>query len=253
MPDLPVITPPGRQFRHAIEATDLELRYGSHVVLEPSSFTVPMGAITAMIGPNGAGKSTLLHAIVGLVNPAGGQIRVMDLSPQQARKRVSYVLQSKEVNQSLPLTVAQVVAMGRYPNRGMIRPLRIDDRARVKEAMERMDITPLANRHLTELSGGQRQRVFMAQGIAQDHLLMLLDEPLTGLDVISAEAVDRTIHEEKEHGCAVLVSTHDLGEAGTADHVLLLGEKRVISGPPREVLTNENLLSAFGLGLMHLD
>jgi len=243
---------PDQKVRYAIEAKDLELRYGSHVVLEPSSFTAPMGAITALIGPNGAGKSTLLHAIVGLVQPAGGQMRVMNVSPQQARKQVSYVLQSEEVNQSLPLTVAQVVAMGRYPNRGMIRPLRIDDRARVKEAMERMDITHLAKRHLTELSGGQRQRVFMAQGIAQDHRVMLLDEPLAGLDVISAEAVDRTIHQEKAHGCGVLISTHDLGEAETADHVLLLGEKRVIDGPPQNVLTNENLLSAFGLGLMHL-
>lgn len=236
----------------AIEATDLELRYGSHVVMEPCSFSAPMAAITALIGPNGAGKSTLLHAIVGLVTPAGGKMRVMGLSPEKARKQVSYVIQSKQINQSLPLTVAQVVAMGRYPTRGMVRPLRIDDRARVKEAMERMNITHLANRHLTELSGGQRQRVFMAQGIAQDHLIMLLDEPLSGLDVVSAEAVDRTIHEEKEHGCAVLVSTHDLAEAGTADHVFLLGEKRVVSGPPAEVLTQENLLSAFGLGLMHI-
>ena len=244
---------PDQPIENAIEAEGLELRYGFHVVMEPSSFTVPAGAITALIGPNGAGKSTLLHAVVGLVIPAAGRMTVMGTTPQKGRKQVSYVLQSKHVNQSLPLTVAQVVTMGRYTNRGLIRPLRIDDRARVQEAMERMDITHLANRHLTELSGGQRQRVFMAQGIAQDHLIMMLDEPLTGLDVVSAEAVDRTIHEEKEHGCAVLVSTHDLGEAGTADHVLLLGEKRVVSGTPSEVLTHENLLSAFGLGLMHLN
>lgn len=236
---------------NAVAADNLELRYGSHVVMEPSSFTAPMGAITALIGPNGAGKSTLLHTMVGLITPAGGEIEVMGTTPQRARKQVSYVLQSKDVNQSLPLTVTQVVAMGRYPKRGMVRPFRIDDRARIQEAMERMDITHLANRHLTELSGGQRQRVFMAQGIAQDHLVMLLDEPLTGLDVVSAEAVDRIMHEEKEHGCGVIVCTHDLGEARTADHVLLLGQKRVTSGPPSEVLTNENLLAAFGLGLMH--
>ena len=242
---------PEEPFENAIAADNLELRYGSHVVMEPSSFTAPMGAITALIGPNGAGKSTLLHSMVGLIAPAGGEMKVMGTSPQKARKQVSYVLQSKDVNQSLPLTVTQVVAMGRYPNRGMVRPFRIDDRARIEEAMERMSITHLANRHLTELSGGQRQRVFMAQGIAQDHLVMLLDEPLTGLDVVSAEAVDRIMHEEREHGCGVIVCTHDLGEAGTADHVLLLGEKRGISGPPSEVLTNENLLAAFGLGLMH--
>lgn len=243
---------PGGPFKNAIEAEELELRYGSHLVMKPSSFTAPPGAITALIGPNGAGKSTLLHTIVGLMTPASGQIRVMGTTPHKARKQVSYVLQSKDINQSLPLTVAQVVAMGRYPNRGMVRPFRIDDRARVGEAMDRMDITHLANRHLTELSGGQRQRVFMAQGIAQDHLIMLLDEPLAGLDVVSAEAVDRIMHEERDHGCAVLVCTHDLGEAGAADHVLLLGDKRVVSGPPSEVLTNENLLAAFGLGLMHL-
>ena len=249
---MPVVKVAEKRIQHAVAATDLELRYGAHIVMEPSSFTAPMGAITALIGPNGAGKSTLLHSMVGLVTPAGGEIQVMDTSPQKARKQVSYVLQSKNVNQTLPLTVHQVVAMGRYPKRGMIRPFRIDDRARIREAMERMEITHLANRHLTELSDGQRQRVFMAQGIAQDHLVMLLDEPLTGLDVISAEAVDRIMHEERDHGCAVVVCTHDLGEAGTADHVLLLGNKRVVSGPPDDVLTNENLLAAFGLGLMHL-
>jgi len=246
------VTTPVESFENAVDAVGLELRYGANVVLEPSSFTAPMGAITALIGPNGAGKSTLLHSMVGLVDPTGGQIRVMGASPQKARRRVAYVVQSKEINQSLPLTVAQVVAMGRYANRGMVKPLKTDDKARVQEAMERMSITDLSSRHLTELSGGQRQRVFMAQGIAQDHRIMLLDEPLTGLDVVSAEAVDRTIHEEKAHGCAVLVSTHDLGEARTADHVLLLGKKRVISGPPSEVLTRENLLAAFGTGLMHI-
>jgi len=252
VPRLRFVTTPVESFENAVDAVGLELRYGANVVLEPSSFTAPMGAITALIGPNGAGKSTLLHSMVGLVDPTGGQIRVMGASPQKARRRVAYVVQSKEINQSLPLTVAQVVAMGRYANRGMVKPLKTDDKARVQEAMERMSITDLSSRHLTELSGGQRQRVFMAQGIAQDHRIMLLDEPLTGLDVVSAEAVDRTIHEEKAHGCAVLVSTHDLGEARTADHVLLLGKKRVISGPPSEVLTRENLLAAFGTGLMHI-
>lgn len=246
------MTTPVESFENAVDAVGLELRYGTNVVLKPSSFSAPMGAITALIGPNGAGKSTLLHSMVGLVDPTGGQISVMGTSPQEARKQVAYVVQSKEINQSLPLTVAQVVAMGRYANRGMVRPLRIDDKARVREAMERMNITDLSSRHLTELSGGQRQRVFMAQGIAQDHRIMLLDEPLTGLDVVSAEAVDRTVHREKAHGCAVLVSTHDLREAGTADHVLLLGDRRVVSGPPSEVLTSENLLAAFGAGLMHI-
>ncbi len=235
---------------NAIEAEGLELRYGSTTVLTSSSFTAPSGRITALVGPNGAGKSTILHCIVGLISPTAGRIAVLGTSPQKARRQVAYVIQTNQVNHTLPLTVYQVVAMGRYPSLGMMRTMKAVDRSRVSRAMERMAITDLANRHLTELSGGQRQRVFMAQGLAQDHSVLLLDEPLAGLDIVSTEAVYRFIHDEQAHGCAVLLATHDLEEAWAADHVLLLGGNRVISGPPQEVLTEENLVRVFGLGLL---
>ena len=117
--------------------------------------------------------------------------------------------------------------------------------------MERLDIAHLSRRHLTELSGGQRQRVYVAQGIAQDHTLLLLDEPLTGLDITSAKTIDAIIHDEPQHGCSVILTTHDLEEAKAADHVILTGGRVIASGRPEEVLTQANLAEAYGLGALH--
>ena len=117
--------------------------------------------------------------------------------------------------------------------------------------MERLDINHLADRHVAELSGGQRQRVYVAQGITQDHSMLLLDEPLTGLDINSAKTIDSIIHEEPERGCSVVLTTHDLEEARAANHVILTDGHVVTSGPPEEVLTATNLATAYGLGSLH--
>ena len=117
--------------------------------------------------------------------------------------------------------------------------------------MELLAITDLAKRHLSELSGGQRQRVFVAQGVAQDHDLLLLDEPLTGLDLVSARTIDQIIHSEPARGCSVVLTTHDLEEARAADHVLLMSGRVVASGPPSQVLTRDKLAEAYGLGALH--
>jgi ABC-type Mn2+/Zn2+ transport system ATPase subunit len=234
----------------AIRATDLVLAYGSIVALGASTFEVPQGGITALIGPNGSGKSTLLAAIAGLIVPTAGS---MTLGPGlEYRPRVSFVLQSTKVNESLPVTVREVVAMGRYADIGSRRLTR-EDREAIGVAMQRTGVDGLANRHLSDLSGGQRQRVFLAQGLAQDHEILLLDEPLTGLDLPSAQAVDRVIHLETATGCTILISTHDLAEAQVADHVLLLSGRVVASGSPGEVLTSENLTEAYGSNLLHME
>jgi manganese transport system ATP-binding protein len=119
--------------------------------------------------------------------------------------------------------------------------------------MERTGITHLASKHLTELSGGQRQRVFVAQGMAQDHDVLLLDEPLTGIDLTTAQAIDEAIHEEIERGCTVILTTHDLSEAQVADHVVLLSGRVVAAGRPDEVLTAEHLAEAYGPSLLHVE
>lgn len=224
---------------------------GSHVALRDSDFTIPEGAITAIIGPNGSGKSTLLHAIAGLLPVTSGSLSVLGTTPQASRERVSYVLQYTAAPTGTPLTVREAVGMGRYPSVGLLGRMNATDLERITSAMERLEITDLARRHLTELSGGQRQRVYVAQGIAQDHSMLLLDEPLTGLDITSARTIDAIIHEEPTRGCTVVLTTHDLEEARAADHVILTAGRVVACGPPATALTTANLATAYGLGTLH--
>jgi iron complex transport system ATP-binding protein len=234
----------------AIQATEAEFRYGAHIALGAATFAIPKGAITALIGPNGSGKSTLLSGIAGLDEPVSGEISV---TGSDGHPKVAFVLQTTKVNDSLPITVREVVTMGRYAHRSLLGRLTDEDRTAVDEAMGRMGVTDLATRHLRELSGGQRQRVFVAQGLAQDHDILLLDEPLTGLDLPSALAIDAVIHEEQAAGNTIVMSTHDLAEAQVADHVLLLANRVVASGPPSAVLTGANLKEAYGSSLLHVD
>jgi len=202
-----------------------------------------------MIGPNGSGKSTLLSGIAGLIAPFSGAMEVLQT---RSSKRIAVVLQMTKVNESIPITVQEVVAMGRYPALGPFSRLGSDDRSIVEEAMSRMAIGDLANKHLRELSGGQKQRVFVAQGLAQDHDLLLLDEPLTGLDLPSAQAIDTVIHEEQAQGHTIVMTTHDLAEARVCDHVILMAGRVVASGPPRDVLTTDLLREAYGASLLHV-
>lgn len=237
-------------FMSAIEAIDVEFHYGTHLAIGTSSFTIPEGAITALIGPNGSGKSTILNGIAGLIKPTSGSLTVHQAA---SRLRIALVLQATKVNDALPITVGEVVSMGRYTSTGSFRRLTDLDKAIVIEAMDRMAISDLANRHLSELSGGQRQRVFVAQGLAQDSDVLLLDEPLTGLDLPSAQAIDAVIHDEQALGRTIVMSTHDLAEARVADHVILLARRVVASGRPDEVLTASNLRQAYGSALLHVE
>jgi iron complex transport system ATP-binding protein len=235
----------------AVTAEGLVVAYGSTIAVDASSFEIPRGGITVLIGPNGSGKSTLLGAIAGLIEPVGGSIDVLEVGG--SAQRISYVLQSTKVNDTLPVTVREVVTMGRYANSNARHRLDADDHAAVEEAMSRMGISNLAGRHLRELSGGQRQRVLVAQGLAQEHEILLLDEPLTGLDLTSAQAIDDVIHDETQTGCTIVMTTHDLAEAQVADHVVLLSGRVVASGAAEEVLTVENLTAAYGPNLLHVE
>jgi iron complex transport system ATP-binding protein len=237
--------------RFSVTASDLVLGYEGFIAMEASSFSVPAGKITAVIGPNGSGKSTLLGAIAGLIEPLAGTLDVPARSG--GSRRVSYVLQTTKVNEALPITVGEIVSMGRYSGAGWYQPLESDDRLAVTDAMTRTGVEDLARRHLDELSGGQRQRVFVAQGLAQDHDLLLLDEPLTGIDIAAARAIDKAIHDEIEQGCTVIMTTHDLSEARIADYVVLLAGRVVAAGPPEDVLTGANLGEAYGQSLLHID
>ena len=150
-----------------------------------------------------------------------------------------------------PITVREAVGMGRYPSAGWWRPFRRNDRRVIDEAMRRLQIADLAGRQLHELSGGQRQRVYVAQGLVQDHTGLLLDEPLTGLDLVSARTIDAIVHGERDRGTAIVLTTHDLDEARAADHVLIVSGRVIASGPPEQVCNRDNIEVAYGLGGLH--
>ncbi len=237
--------------KDAVVGSGVVVDYAGHRALNNATFTIPAGKITAIIGPNGSGKTTLLNAISGLNPLAGGELTVLGTSPSIAAAEISYVLQYTTIPAGTPLTVREAVGMGRYPSVGLFKRFRTTDKQRIASSMAQLDIEDLAGRHLFELSGGQKQRVYVAQGITQDHQLLLLDEPLTGLDMNSAKVIDRIIHHEPERGCTVVLTTHDLEEARAADHVLLMKGTVVASGPPETVLTAANLQYAYGLGELH--
>jgi manganese transport system ATP-binding protein len=237
--------------RPAIKGDSLVMTYGAKVAIQASSFEIPAGGITALIGPNGSGKSTLLNAIAGLIEPSSGTIEVV--TSGHGSRSISYVLQTTKVNDALPITVREVVTMGRYATTGGHQRLKAGDLAAIDEAIRRMGIGDLEELHLGDLSVGQRQRVFVAQGLAQDHDILLLDEPLTGLDITSAQAIDDVIHDENTRGCTIVMTTHDLAEAHVANHVLLLSGRVVAWGPPDEVLSVENLTAAYGPNLLHVE
>jgi iron complex transport system ATP-binding protein len=234
-----------------IRGQDVVIVRDGHVALASSTFRVPEAAITAVIGPNGSGKSTLLHAATGLLPLESGSIEVLGKRPVEARGEVAYVVQHTNVNPGIPMTVREVVSMGRYPSTGLLTRLSASDKAQVNDAMALLRIDDLADRQVARLSGGQRQRVFVAQALAQDHRVLFMDEPLTGLDIQSAQTIDDIMHEEPARGCSVVFTTHDLEEARAADHVILVSGYVVADGAPEDVLTPENLATAYGLGLLH--
>ena len=223
----------------ALTIQGLEIRYGETVALTGVNLQLPAGSSLAVIGPNGSGKSTLLSAIAGINPPFAGTISWGGEAP-------ALVLQSTSVDRSLPITVRDTISLGRYPKLGLFRRFSGEDRRAVAQAMERLHIPDLAGKQLHDLSGGQRQRVLVAQGLAQQSDLLLLDEPVTGLDVTSRGLILDVIHDEVMHGNSVIVTTHDLDDARICDQVLMVDRHAIAVGPPDHVLTEDHLLHAFG-------
>ena len=230
----------------AVRGRGVTVAYGDRLALGASDVEIPAGRVTAVIGPNGSGKSTLLNAISGLVALSAGRLEVLGAAPHAGSRRVAYVLQSTRVSEFLPITVLEAVRMGRYVHRGLVGRFSAADQEAVRSAMDQLDITELARRHLGTLSGGQRQRVFVAQGLAQEASLVLLDEPTTALDVVSRDQITRAIAAERKRGVTVVLTTHDLAEARTADWVVVMAGRVVAAGAPSDVCTPDVLGLAYG-------
>lgn len=222
--------------------------------LVDASFSAPTSSITALVGVNGSGKSTLFKAIMGFVPVSSGSISIMGRSVRNALKQniVAYVPQSEDVDWNFPVLVEDVVMMGRYGHMNWLRVPRPADREAVSVALERVGMTPYRTRQIGELSGGQKKRVFLARALAQDGRVILLDEPFTGIDVNTEEAIIGLLRGMRDEGRVMLVSTHNLGSVPEfCDRAVLLDRTVLASGPTGEVFTRTNLERAFGGVLRH--
>ncbi|MCX7889325.1 MAG: manganese/iron ABC transporter ATP-binding protein [Rhodobacteraceae bacterium] len=238
-----------------IEARGLTVAYRTGVTaLRDASFSVPRGSITALVGVNGAGKSTLFKALMGFLPASAGTVSLLGLTVPEAlaRNLVAYVPQAEEVDWTFPVLVEDVVMMGRYGHMGFLRRPSPADRRAVDAALERVGMADLRHRQIGALSGGQRKRVFLARALAQDGQVILLDEPFTGVDVGTEEAIIALLRGMRAEGRVMLVSTHNLGSVPEfCDRVVLVKGTVLAHGPTAEVFTPDNLRRAFGGVLRH--
>ncbi len=223
---------------NAVEVEDLTVRFDDVTALHGVSHTFEPGTATAVIGVNGSGKTTMLECMAGLQEPTSGRVRGMS-------KNLAYVCQHPPACW-MPITAGEVLAMGRYGKRGLLGRLRAEDRAAMRQASEHLHVGQLSNRSFGDLSGGQQQRVRIAQALAAQPDVVMLDEPVTGLDIPSQERILGVMDEYASRGVIVIITTHHLDEARHCDTVMLMANRLVASGTPDEMLTEERLREAFG-------
>ncbi len=224
-----------------LKVKDATVTYrNGHTALRNASFEIPTGTITALVGVNGSGKSTLFKAIMGFVRLAKGDISILGLPVKQALKQnlLAYVPQSEEVDWNFPVLVEDVVMMGRYGHMGMMRIPRRADHEAVEKALSRVNMLDFRKRQIGELSGGQKKRVFLARALAQDAHVILLDEPFTGVDVKTEEAIITLLRGLRDEGRVMLVSTHNLGSVPEfCDRTVLVKNTVLAYGPTEEIFT----------------
>lgn len=225
---------------------DVTAGYDGHLALEGVSFALPAATLTGLVGPNGSGKSTLFKVALGLLPLRRGDVRLFGRLPHTVRARVGYMPQSEQVDWEFPVTVGEVVMMARFGRLGPFRWPGKRDRAAVMQALERVGMADLTGRLIGELSGGQQRRVLMARTLAQEADLLLLDEPMAGLDATSQHDLLSLFESLRDEGRTLLVSTHDLScVAGCFDYALLLHRQIIAFGPPAAVFTRDLLNQAF--------
>ncbi len=233
--------------QRAVEVRDLTVAYRDNPVLWDIDLDVAAGTLMAIVGPNGAGKTTLIKAILGLIKPAAGQIRVLGKPYEKVASLVGYVPQRGSVDWDFPTSVLDVVLMGLYGRLGWIRRPRQKERQKALDALEKVEMVDYSDRQISQLSGGQQQRVFLARALVQDADVYLMDEPLQGVDATTEHAIIDILHALRSSGKTVIVVHHDLQTvAAYFDEVLLLNIRRIISGKIDEVFTDENLRLTYG-------
>lgn len=237
----------------AVEAVDIWAGYDSHPALEAVTFAIEPGCLAGLVGPNGSGKSTLLRVILGLHRPWRGQIRLFGGPAQASRRRIGYMPQSELLDWSFPVTAFDVVLMGRYGRLGLLRRPGRRDREIALQSLERVRMADRASRLIGELSGGEQRRVLIARALAQEADILLLDEPLAGLDATAQHDLLRLMEGLRHEGKTIFMATHDLSCVATDfDHAVLINRRVIAFGRPAEVFTEESLTTAFQRHLLVL-
>jgi len=237
----------------AIKVENLTVEFNGSLALDDVSFEAGPGMLVSVVGPNGSGKSTLMRALVGLVAPTSGSIRINGLSPIKARGQIAYVPQREHVNWRFPITALDVVMQGRTRSIGLFKMPGRGDKEIVRQALERVHMQDRANALVQELSGGQRQRVFVARALAQEASIILLDEAMSGVDVVSQETLFEVFNELRDEGKTIAVATHDLAElADRYDTCLCLNCRMCGYGPVESTLTPAVLEQMYGASPSHI-
>jgi manganese/iron transport system ATP-binding protein len=231
----------------AISIRHLTVSYASNPVLVNVSLEIPRGTVAGIIGPNGAGKSTLIKSVMGFVERDYGEVRIYDELVEHARGRVAYVPQRGQIDWDFPVTVWDVVMMGRYGHVPWYRSLTARDKEIAKRSLGEVGMADYANRQIGQLSGGQQQRVFMARALAQESDILLLDEPFAGVDAATERAIAALLNEARKQGKTLLVVHHDLDTAAEFfNRIILLNRRLFAYGTPAEVLKPRLLTEVYG-------
>jgi len=239
---------------HRLEIENASISYGEKIVVRDLSFQVPHGARVAVVGPNGAGKSTLFKALVGILPLYSGRILIHGKSLGTHKDCVAYVPQREDVDWRFPVTVSDVVMMGRFGQMGWwSQPSKVDKQV-VRKSIEQMGIADLADLSIGQLSGGQQQRAFLARALAQEPHILLMDEPFTGVDMTTQEVTLNLLDHLRKQQVTTIISTHDLNLAASRfDLVLLINHRLISYGTPQQVFSKENLASAFDNSLLVME
>ena len=235
-----------------LDVRDLTVRYDGRVALEGITFHLHPGERIAVVGPNGAGKSTLFQVVSGVLQPSVGEVNIFGSRPR-GHVCIAYIPQRSQVDWNFPVSVADVVMMGRSAKLGLLNWPRKKDWDYVQRALEIVELSDLASRQIGQLSGGQQQRLFIARALAQEAELMLMDEPLSGLDTPSQDGLLNLLDTLRGQNVTVMVATHDLDQAARHfDRIMLLNHRIIAFDVPQNVLHTDHLLQAYG-GRLKID
>ncbi|MCB1119249.1 MAG: metal ABC transporter ATP-binding protein [Chlamydiia bacterium] len=231
----------------AVEINQLTVNYDQTPALWDISLQIPQGHLVGIIGPNGAGKSTLIKAALGFVKPLAGSVSFFGFSRGGSRRQIAYVPQRESVDWDFPITVRELVMMGRYGHLSLCQRPRQADWEMVDQELERVGMLGFANRQISQLSGGQQQRVFIARALSQDADLYFLDEPFVGIDHTTEELLVQLFLSLKKKGKTLCIVHHDLGSIESFfDWLVILNVRLIASGPCSEVFNPDTLGTAYG-------